>query len=126
MKNKEIILKEKRLRRKLRVRSKISGTYTIPRLSVYRSLKHVYAQLIDDEKGRVLVSCSDLSMIKESKLKKDHNLKKTELAFEVGKRLAEKAIEKGIKKVVFDKNWYKFHGRVKAIADGAREGGLKF
>ena len=126
MRNPQAILKEKRLRRKARVRAKISGTFTRPRMSVYRSLKHIYVQLIDDEKGRTLVSCSDLELIKEGKLKKDHNMKKTEVAHKVGKRVAEKALKKGIVKVVFDKNWYKFHGRVKAVADVAREGGLKF
>ncbi len=111
------------LRRKKRVRKKIRGTPERPRLCVYRSLKHIYAQIIDDVAGRTLVAASTLD--KELRGKLD-GLKKTEKAREVGKLIAKRAIEKGIKKVVFDRNGFLYHGRVKALADGAREGGLEF
>ncbi len=101
-----------------RVRAKIIGTKEIPRLCVFRSNKHIYAQLIDDEKGKTLVSVKDVEIKKKNK--------KTELAFEVGKLIAKKAIEKKIEKIVFDRAGYQYHGRVKSLADGAREGGLKF
>lgn len=111
--------KEKRYRRHRRVRAKIKGTSRIPRLCVFRSNKHIYTQLIDDEKGKTLLSISD-SAIKKLKVKK------AVIAYEVGKLLAKKAIEKKVEKVIFDRGGYKYHGRIKAIADGAREGGLKF
>jgi large subunit ribosomal protein L18 len=107
-------------RRKRRVRAKILGTAKMPRLCVFRSAKHVYAQLIDDEKGETLATASD------SELKSKAKAKKTSLAFEVGKLAAEKALKKKIEKVIFDRGGYKYHGRVKALAEGAREGGLKF
>ncbi len=107
----------KKERRHCRVRAKISGTAERPRLSVFRSLTHVYAQLIDDEKSRTILSARDTE-VKEGKTK-------TEKAILVGKLLAQKAGEKGIKQAVFDKGAFKFHGRVKGVADGAREGGLK-
>lgn len=108
---------EKRNRRHRRVRAKISGTAKVPRLCVFRSTKHIYAQLINDEKGTTLTTASD------AEIKKG---KKTDLAYEVGKLIAEEAMKKKIKKVVFDRGGYKYHGRVKAVAEGAREGGLKF
>ena len=108
---------EHRVRRHLRVRKKISGTTERPRLVVYRSLKHIYAQLVDDATQRTLMTVSS-SSIDEGK--------KTEKLTEVGKRLAAKAKEAGITRVVFDRAGYKYHGRVKAVADGAREGGLEF
>lgn len=101
------------------MRAKISGTAKIPRLCVFRSSKHIYAQLIDDEKSKTLISTSDL----EIKKAKD---KKINLASKVGKLIAKKAIEKKITKVVFDRGGYKYHGRVRALAEGAREGGLSF
>lgn len=110
---------EKRKRRHKRVRAKIKGTAKVPRLCVFRSAKHIYAQLVDDEKGKTLVSASD------SELKKTKN-KKTSLATEVGKLIAKKAIEKKVNKVVFDRAGYKYHGRVEALAEAARKGGLKF
>lgn len=110
---------EKRYRRHKRVRAKIKGTAKVPRLCVFKSAKHIYAQLIDDEKGKTLASVRDL----EIKKTKD---KKTSLATEIGKLIAKKAIEKKINKVVFDRGGYKYHGKVKALADGAREAGLKF
>jgi len=105
---------KKRYKRHKRVRAKIFGTKEVPRLCVFRSAKHIYCQLIDDEKGRTLFAASDLE------------LKKSKTAYEVGKLIAKKALEKKIKKVVFDRGGYKYHGRVKALAEGAREGGLKF
>jgi large subunit ribosomal protein L18 len=107
-------------RRKLRVRKKVFGTKSRPRLSVFRSNKYCYVQLIDDKKGETLVGVS-LKEIKEAHQKKN----KKEGAFEVGKILAEKAKEKKIKKAVFDRAGYKYHGRVKQVAEGAREGGLE-
>lgn len=110
----------KRLRRIKRTRSKIKGSAEIPRLSVFRSLNYIYAQLIDDAKGETLVSAA------QSEIKKFAEKGKIFRAAEVGKLLAEKAVKKGIKKAVFDRGAYKYHGRVKALAEGAREGGLKF
>jgi large subunit ribosomal protein L18 len=109
----------KRLRRHKRVRARIKGTAKVPRLCVFRSNKHIYGQLIDDEKGKILLSVKDLEIKKPAK---DNIV----IAKEVGKLLAEKAIAKKYKKVVFDRAGYKYHGRVKALAEGAREGGLKF
>lgn len=107
-----------KVRRHKRVRAKVSGTAARPRLSVYRSLEHIYAQLIDDVSGKTLVSAKD-SEIKE-------NLKtKTDKSLAVGRLIAEKALAKSIKEAVFDKGVCKFHGRVKALAEGAREKGLK-
>ncbi len=114
--NKNKAKEEKRIRRKGRVRAKISGTAKCPRLSVYRSLKNIYVQLIDDEKQTTLVSATD----------KDLKGTKQEKAKEVGKLIAAKAKEKGIETVVFDRGGFKYQGRVQALADGAREAGLKF
>lgn len=108
----------RRQRRHLKIRKKISGTADKPRLIVSRSLTHIYAQLIDDRSRKVLLSCSDL------KLKAKGN--KTDKAKQIGLDLAKLAKEKKIEKVTFDRNGYKYHGRVKAVADGAREGGLIF
>ncbi len=110
-------------RRKARVRKKIKGTPERPRLNVRRSNKHIYAQIVEDTEGRVLCSVSTLS----KELKKDvSGLKKTEAAKKVGELIGRMAIEKGIEKVVFDRSGYIYHGRVKALADGARSAGLKF
>ncbi|MBQ9429714.1 MAG: 50S ribosomal protein L18 [Clostridia bacterium] len=109
-----------RLKRHLRVRSKISGTAEMPRLCVYRSNANIYAQIIDDVKGVTLVSASSL----EKDFSGSGGNKAA--AKEVGKKLAEKAIAKGITAVVFDRGGYLFHGRVSELAAGAREGGLKF
>jgi large subunit ribosomal protein L18 len=122
-----ISAKEKRLarlRRKKRVRKKVFGTPERPRLSVYRSLKHIYAQVIDDTKGITLVAASTLDPALREQLKGIKG--KIEAARLVGKLVAERALEKGIKKVVFDRGGFKYHGRVKALADGAREAGLEF
>jgi large subunit ribosomal protein L18 len=101
----------------------VSGTPQRPRLSVFRSLSHIYAQVIDDSKGHTLVSVSTLDPEVKAKLK---GLKKIEQASVVGKTLAERAVSQGIKKVVFDRGGFKYHGRVRALADAAREGGLDF
>ena len=108
-----------RLKRHRRVRAKVFGTLERPRLSVYKSLSHIYAQVINDEKGQTLVSASDRELNLKGKTK-------TEKAAEVGRLIAKKAQEKKIAAVVFDRGGYKYHGRVKALAEGAREGGLKF
>ncbi|GAC1655065.1 MAG: 50S ribosomal protein L18 [Gemmatimonadaceae bacterium] len=108
---------EKRTRRHVRVRNKVNGTAERPRLVVYRSLKHIYAQLVDDTQGRTLMTVSDQG---------EDGAKKIEKSSVVGKRIAEQAKAKGITRVVFDRAGYQYHGRVKALADGAREGGLEF
>lgn len=113
-----------RYRRHKRVRSKVKGTDKLPRLCVFRSSKHIYAQLIDDQKGKTLVSASDLD-IKNAKPKKELSGKALN-AYQVGQVLAEKAIKNKLEKIVFDRGGYKYHGRVKALAEGAREAGLKF
>ncbi len=114
-----------RLRRHYRVRGKVSGTADRPRLAVFRSLKNIEGQLIDDDARRTFVGVSTLAAeFKDFAAEGDH--RKIELAFAAGKLLAERAREKGIEAVVFDRGGYKYHGRVKAFADGAREGGLKF
>ena len=115
--------KNKRINRKIRhkrVRSKIKGTAKVPRLCIFRSNKHIYAQLIDDEKGKTTISAKDT----EIKLKA--KTPKSKIAYEIGKLLAKKALEKKFEEVVFDRAGYKYHGRVKALAQGVREGGLKF
>lgn len=112
-----------RQRRHMRVRKKIAGTVQVPRLSVFRSLKHIYAQIIDDASGKTLISASTLDPdIREQMAE----LNKTEQAKLVGKRLAEKALSNGVTQVVFDRAGYVYHGRVKALADASREGGLHF
>ena len=116
----------KRKRRHIRVRAKIFGTKTCPRLCVFRSIKHIYAQLIDDEKGQTLATASDSDLKPALSKVKGKKAKNKEIAKEVGKLLAKKTLTKKIKQVVFDRGGYKYHGRVKALADGAREGGLKF
>ncbi|AEH46206.1 50S ribosomal protein L18 [Parageobacillus thermoglucosidasius] len=110
-----------RKRRHARVRKKIFGTAERPRLNVFRSNKHIYAQIIDDMKAVTLVSASTLD--KEFDLASTGNI---EAAKKVGELVAKRALEKGIKKVVFDRGGYLYHGRVKALADAAREAGLEF
>jgi large subunit ribosomal protein L18 len=102
-----------------RIRRKLAGTGERPRLNVYRSLNHIYAQLIDDQKGETLVSASTLAL----KLKTGGNVAS---AKEIGKAVAEAAVKQGIKKVVFDRGGFLYHGRIKALADAAREAGLEF
>ncbi len=115
----------KRNRRHNRVRSKVYGTAKVPRLCVFRSAKHIYAQLIDDDTGKTILQAKDFE-IKATAGKKDATGAKVELAKEVGKLIAVKAKEKKIIEVKFDRGGYKYHGRVKALADSAREAGLKF
>lgn len=103
-----------------RIRAKVKGVPERPRLCVFRSHKHIYAQIIDDTKGHTLVQARD------SELQFSSKKTKTEMALETGKLIALKAKEKKIEKVVFDRGGYKYHGRVKALAEGARQGGLKF
>jgi large subunit ribosomal protein L18 len=108
----------KRLKNRARIRKKVSGNVERPRLSVYRSGKHIYAQIIDDMNGKTLVAYSTL----EGNLDK----KNVATAKQVGQEIAKRAIDKNIKNVVFDRSGYVFHGRIKAVADGAREAGLSF
>lgn len=111
--------RERRSRIKMGVRKKISGTAERPRLSVFRSNKGIYAQIIDDIKGVTLASASTVELGDKAKLG-------VEKSKEVGKKIAEKALSHGIQTIVFDRNGYLYHGNVKALAEGAREGGLKF
>lgn len=113
--------KNKRLKIKKRVRSKVFGTAERPRMSVFRSNKEIYVQLVDDLEGKTLLSASS----SDKGITKD-GLTKVQQAVEVGKLIAERAKEAGMETVVFDRNGYLYHGRVKALADGAREEGLKF
>ncbi|MEJ2091369.1 MAG: 50S ribosomal protein L18 [Syntrophobacterales bacterium] len=112
-----------RLKRKSRIRKKISGSEARPRLSVFRSAKHIYAQIIDDLQGVTLVAAGTLSPEIKDKLS---GLKKQEAAKEVGKLLADKAKSKGIERVIFDRNGFLYHGRVKSLAESCREHGLVF
>jgi large subunit ribosomal protein L18 len=115
--------KESRDRRHKRLRKKVEGTPERPRLSVYRSLNNVYAQVIDDTKGNTIVGASTLD--KELSDQKGHK-GNMGMAKKVGELVARRALAKGLKKVVFDRGGYRYHGRVKALADGAREAGLEF
>jgi large subunit ribosomal protein L18 len=108
---------DRRFKRHLRIRNKITGTQERPRLVVFRSLKHIYAQLVDDTANRTIATVSDLGI---------EQGKKGERAAEVGKLIAERAKTAGITRVVFDRAGYRYHGRIKAVADGARKGGLEF
>lgn len=117
--NKAKLKQAAKQRRVRRVRSKIKGTADCPRLTVRRSLKHIYVQVVDDTAGKTLAAVSDGEM--ESK-----GLSKLEVATLIGKTVAEKAKAKGIASVVFDRRDKRYHGRIKAVAEGAREGGLKF
>ena len=115
--------KQARLKRKKRIRKNIAGTPQRPRLCVFRSARHIYAQVIDDTRGQTLAAASSLEKsVKESP---DTNNKKS-AANLVGKLVAERALEKGVKQIVFDRNGFLYHGRVKAVSDGAREIGLDF
>lgn len=109
----------RRTRRKTGIRKRIQGTPEQPRLSIFRSSKHLYAQVIDDMSGKTLASASSL----QAKLEKGGNI---DAATAVGKTIAEKAKAAGVESVAFDRNGFRYHGRVKALADAAREGGLKF
>ncbi len=122
MKNLNKIKREKRIARHRRVRAKIKGTKERPRLCVFRSNRHIYAQLVDDDEGKTLASASDFELEKN----KNKKAVKSDLAKEVGKLVAQKAAAKKIKVVIFDRGGYKYHGRVKALAEAARESGLNF
>ncbi len=115
--------RQARIRRHRRVRKKVFGTPERPRLSVYGSLNHIYAQIIDDMKGHTLVAASTLDKELKAEIKHGGNI---ESARKVGQLIAKRAVEKGIKKVVFDRGGFRYHGRIKALADAAREGGLEF
>ena len=112
-----------RLKRKKRIRKKLVGTGNRPRLCVFRSAKHIYAQVIDDSLGQTLVAASSLEKtVRENTESKN----KLNAANTVGKIIGQRALEKGVKKIVFDRNGFLYHGRIKAVSDGAREAGLKF
>lgn len=115
--------RDSRERRHRRVRAQVAGTAARPRLNVYRSLVHIYAQLIDDATGTTLVSASSLDNELRAQMS---GKKKAEQAKLVGQAVAARAQAKGVKQVVFDRGGYRYHGRVKAVAEGAREGGLEF
>jgi len=114
---------EARVKRHIRVRINLRGTQQRPRLSVFRSLSEIYAQIIDDKSGSTIVSASTIDLELRGKM---DGLKKSEQAKLVGKMLAKRAKDKGVQSVVFDRGGFKYSGRVKALADGAREGGLEF
>ena len=103
-----------------RIRAKIQGTSEMPRLSVFKSSQHIYAQLIDDEKGATIAA------VRDEEVKDKKKSVKSDLARLVGGEIAKKAVAKGIKKAVFDRGGFQYHGRIRAVAEGAREGGLKF
>lgn len=117
------VKKQARLKRKKRIRKKIFGTLERPRLTVFRSNRHIYAQLVDDGSGNTLVSASSLD--KAFREETDAG-DKTQVAEKIGQTIASRAIDKGFKKVVFDRNGFLYHGRVKAVSEGARKGGLEF
>mgnify|MGYP006305584945 CR=1 FL=1 len=121
--NSSLMRRQSRLKRQRRLRRKIVGTAQMPRLSVFRSSRHIYAQIIDDAAGRTLAAASTLDKDLASGLT---GRKKAEKAEAVGKLIAERAIDCGIRRVIFDRNGFLYHGRVKAVSDGAREGGLDF
>ncbi len=114
---------QQRIRRHQRVRKKVAGTTARPRLNVFRSLNQIYAQIIDDDKGHTLASVSSLDGAFGSKLK---GKSKTEQARMVGEEIAKRAKKAGVKSVVFDRGGYRYHGRIRALAEAAREGGLEF
>ena len=116
-------LSKKISRKRKSLRGSIKGTAERPRLSVFRSNQHIYAQIIDDSKFQTLISCSTLDLEIKSEIEKANNCDASRL---IGQKLAERSIEKNIKQIVFDRGPYIYHGRVKALADGARAGGLQF
>lgn len=122
-KNQERLRRHARVRKKVNGVRKVSGTAEAPRISVYRSLNHIYVQLIDDVKGVTICSASTMEKDVKAEIK---DMTKTEAAKIVGKKAAEKALAKGVKEAVFDRGGYLYTGRVQAVADGAREAGLNF
>lgn len=117
---------QSRQKRHRRITAKVKGTASCPRFSVFRSNKYIYGQLIDDQKGNTLVSASDQDLKGKKIVLKEKMTRQVAAAYRIGQLLAKKAINQGIEKVVFDRGGYKYHGRVKALADGARAKGLKF
>ncbi|MEE8430425.1 MAG: 50S ribosomal protein L18 [Candidatus Desulfatibia sp.] len=117
------VRKQARIKRKKRIRKNIFGSKERPRLSVFRSSQHIYAQIIDDTRGDTIAAASSLEKVVKEQPKFDN---KIAAANYVGKLLGERAVTKGLKKVVFDRNGFLYHGRVKAVSDGAREAGLDF
>lgn len=117
---------QKRQQRHRRVRAKVKGTVERPRLSIFKSNKYIYAQIINDELGVTLIQAQDLNEKAAKSIKQDGLTGKISNAYKVGQLVAKRALEKGIENVVFDRGGYKYFGRIKAIADGARKGGLKF
>jgi len=111
-----------RIKRHKRIRAKIHGTTGRPRLCIFRSNKHIYAQLIDDDKNKIILSAKD----SELKIGKQESSNNKDAAFKIGELIASKAQEKKISEIVFDRSGYKYHGKIKALAEGARKGGLKF
>jgi large subunit ribosomal protein L18 len=122
VKESHVIKNRKRNRRRAAIRKRLRGTILRPRMVIFRSLKHIYAQIIDDDNGRTLCTMSTVTKA----LQLEAGLKKTERSFKIGQLLGEKALASGITKVAFDRAGYKYHGRVKALADGARKAGLLF
>jgi len=120
---KQVNRKEAAQKRHLRLRAKLSGTAEAPRLAVYRSTKHIYAQIIDDTKGVTLVSASSIDKDIKTNLKHGGNIESAKV---IGEAIAKKALKAGIKDVVFDRGGFLYHGRVAALADAAREAGLNF
>ena len=123
MANKDELKRLARIRRHARLRATVSGTGSKPRLSVFRSLNHIYVQIIDDSKGHTLASASTLDKEVRDTI---NGMKKTESAQLIGNLIAKRAIDKGVKSIVFDRGGYKYHGRVKALAEAARKAGLEF
>ena len=122
-------MRDKRIRKKIRhfrIRKRVEGNPNIPRLVVFRSNEHIYAQIIDDQNSKTIAGVSDLNLAKEKRKTEEEKMKKSDFAKLVGLAIAKKGAAKKIKKVTFDRGGYKFHGRVKALAEGAREGGLNF
>lgn len=124
MRDKTVVKKAARMRRKKHIRKVVNGSEKRPRLVVFRSAKQIYAQLVDDQGGKVLTGISSLNP--ELKKQLEENRGKIAMGKIVGKAVAKVAKDRGISKIVFDRNGYLYHGRVKAVADGAREGGLEF
>lgn len=115
--------KTKKIRRKIKIRAKIWGTAQKPRLAASKSNLHIYGQIINDDLGQTLVSASDLEIKKDKSIKK---LTKQKIAFMVGEKLSQKAVQKKINQVVFDRGGFKYHGRIRQLAEGARKSGLRF
>ncbi len=122
VKNSYEIKNRKRARRRAAIRKHLRGTASRPRLVVFRSLKHIYAQIVDDDKGQTICAMSSIA----KGFTAEQGKKKTEISFEIGQKLGEKALSSGITNVAFDRAGYKYHGRIKALADGARKAGLVF